>query len=145
MYVFKCWNRQAFASVGRMVGFESLGAWGPSYRTPLLQIFLLFFPRKIGKAGKTGNISKVWKFNRGQNIWNASHSMYVCIHGNKKWKIWKYKKLRRKKCGNLGKSPSIKTVLTTSKMPVRALGVDESARESASRQKSMEIDHYWEC
>ena len=26
------------------------------------------------KAGKTGNIFKVWKFNRGPNIWKASHS-----------------------------------------------------------------------
>ena len=39
--------------------------------------FSSFFSKKNGKsrkAGKTGNISKVWKFNRGQNIWKASHS-----------------------------------------------------------------------
>ena len=63
---------------------------------------LFFFPRKTGKARKTGNISKVWKFNRGQNTWKASHS-----------NIWKKKKrknmemqniTRTKKSGNLVKT-----------------------------------------
>ena len=48
----------------------------------------LFFQQKLltGKAGKTGNISKVWKFNRGKNIWKASYS-----------------NIRKKKSGNLDK------------------------------------------
>ena len=38
------------------------------------QIVLLFFPRKTGKPRNTGNISKAWKINRGQNVWKASNS-----------------------------------------------------------------------
>ena len=44
---------------------------GRSCRTTFFQFPCFFFPRKTGKEGKTGNISKLWKFNRGQNI---SHS-----------------------------------------------------------------------
>ena len=39
--------------------------------TNLFPDFLRFFPKKNRKSG---NISKVGKFNRGQNVWNASHS-----------------------------------------------------------------------
>ena len=41
-----------------------------SYRATFFffQIFLFFFPRKTGKAAKTGNFSKAWKFNRGQGF-----------------------------------------------------------------------------
>ena len=65
---------------------------GHSYRATFFRFFL-FFPRKTGIAGKTGNISKVWKFNRGHNAWKASHSN---IWRKKNWKIWKYKNLREK-------------------------------------------------
>ena len=57
--------------------------------------FPLFFKKK---TGKTGNISKVWKFNRGQNTWKASHSKYLEIY------LYIY--------GNLDKNPSIRTALT---------------------------------
>ena len=75
-----------------------------------------FFPRKTGKARKTGNISKIWKFNRGQNLkegkifWKASHSNFWETqlqnrkYGNtrkcakKIYQVWKFRK----------KSPSIK-------------------------------------
>ena len=78
---------------------------GRSYRTTFSQIFLFFFP------GKTGNISKVWKFNWGWNIWNASHSNIW----KKKMKIRKYKNLReKKKLEILTKGPSIRTVLRKS-------------------------------
>ena len=33
--------------------------------------FSSFFSRKTGKAGQTGNNSKLCKFNGGQNVWNA--------------------------------------------------------------------------
>ena len=60
-----------------------------------------FFPRKTGKAGKAGNISEGCKFNRGQNIWNASHSN---IWKNK-WKLWKCKNCKKKKeSGNVDKA-----------------------------------------
>ena len=67
---------------------------------------LFFFVRK------TGNISKVWKLNRRQNIWNASHSNIwkkekrkyantkICVSK----KIWKFRL----------KSPSIRTAFTLS-------------------------------
>ena len=56
------------------------------------------FARKTGKAGKTENGSKVWKFNRGQNIWNASHSNIwkekIGQYGNTKFArkliMWKF-------------------------------------------------------
>ena len=75
-----------------------------------------FFPRKTGKARKTGNISNIWKFNRGQNLkegkifWKASHSNFWETqlqnrkYGNtrkcakKIYQVWKFRK----------KSPSIK-------------------------------------
>ena len=67
--------------------------------------FSSFFPRKTGTIG---SIAKVWKFNRGETVWNASHSS---IFVEKNWQIWKYKKLRGKKGGNLDKSPWIKTAV----------------------------------
>ena len=48
---------------------------GPFFSNNFSPDFPLFFPRKTGKAG---NISIVWKLNRGQHIWK------------KKKKIWKY-------------------------------------------------------
>lgn len=45
--------------------------------------FCTSFSQKTGKAGKTGKISHLWKFTRGQNIWNASRSR-VPIFGEEK-------------------------------------------------------------
>ena len=59
----------------------------------LFPLFPLFFPRKTGKAGKTGNISKVWEFNRGQSVWKASHSNIWM----KKLENMKIQKIARKK------------------------------------------------
>ena len=41
----------------------------------LFPIFpLFFFPRK---TAKTGNVSKLWNFDRGQNIWKASRAVLI--------------------------------------------------------------------
>ena len=73
--------------------------YGRYYQTTFPPNFSSFFPKQE-KQEKTGNVSKVWKLNWGQNVWNASHSNIW----KKKWKIWKYKKLREKKTGNLDKT-----------------------------------------
>ena len=66
----------------------------------LFSTFSFFFlQEKTGKAGKTANFFKVWKFNRGENIGKASH---YNIWGKKR-KLWKHKKLREKKNRNLDK------------------------------------------
>ena len=60
------------------------------WRAVLIELFFLdfifFFP-KNKKSRRNRNRSKVWKFNRGQNIWNASHS-----------NIWKKKKENIRAC-----------------------------------------------
>ena len=66
----------------------------------LFNFFLFFSPRN------TGNISKVWKFNRGEIVRKASHSKMW----KKRWKIWKYQKLRENKSGNIGKTSFDKNV-----------------------------------
>ena len=53
----------AFSARGRKLCNVRCTTKGRSYRKTFLKIFVLFFPRKIGK---TGNIFKVWKFSRGQ-------------------------------------------------------------------------------
>ena len=40
---------------------------------PFSKVSSCFFQDKLEKAGKKKNISKVKEFNRGQNIWKASH------------------------------------------------------------------------
>ena len=60
------------------------------------------FRRKRGKAGKTGNISKVWIFNRGQNIWKASHSKFW--GGGEMQNMEIQKNCAKKRCGNLDKT-----------------------------------------
>ena len=45
------------------------------------KFFFFCFPRKTGKSRRTGNIFKVYRLNRGQRIWKASHSN---IWGKKK-------------------------------------------------------------
>jgi len=67
------WSNHPFSSSNFLTKFSSL-----------------FFPRKTGKAGKTGNMSRVWKLYKRQNIWKASLSN----NWKKKWKIWKYQKMR---------------------------------------------------
>ena len=75
---------------------------GRSYRAIFSKIFLSFLPRKTGKAEKTGSIfSKVWKFNRGQNVWKASHSNIWKKKKEKKGKHGNTKTCAKKKTGNL--------------------------------------------
>ena len=55
-------------------------------RAVLIELFL------TRKSGKAGNISKIWKFDRGQSVWKASHSNIL----KKNWK--NIEKLRIKNC-----------------------------------------------
>ena len=70
---------------------------GPFFSNNFSPDFPLFFLRKTGKAGKAGNTFKVWKFNRGQNIWNASHFNIWEKNGKNgntkklRKKMWKFK------------------------------------------------------
>ena len=59
--------------------------------------FLFFFQEKQETFPKL-NISKVWKFNRGQNIWKASHSNFW----EKKMENMEIQKLREKKIWKFG-------------------------------------------
>ena len=73
------------------------------------QIFLFFSPRKTRKAGQTGNVSKICKFNRGQNILEGFAFQHL------EEKIGKYgntKNARKKYLEISTKSPSIRTALT---------------------------------
>ena len=121
---------------------------GPSTSRLFFQISLSFFPRETGKAGKTGNISKIWKFNRGQNIWKASH-----------FNIWKKKGQHgntKKKCAKKyleiwTESPSIRTA---SKVGIVAIPLGEVVAWRRvgrflpykyvvdSRSRHIEVDHY---
>ena len=71
-------------------------------------IFRFFFSRKTGKSGTTGNISEVWKFNKGQIFWKASHSN---IWG-KKMENMETQKIARQKTLKFKHSYSIRTALT---------------------------------
>ena len=79
---------------------------GRPYRTTFFPDFRFFF-KKSRKVGITGNISKVWRCNRGGN---ASHSNISGGNG-KQVLVWKYEKMREKKPGNT-KSPSTRPVLS---------------------------------
>ena len=85
-YVLLCYPSFCLFAYRRTDTFNLFTDLGPFLSSNFSTKFPLFFPRKTGKAGKTGNISKVWKFNRGKNIWKASYS-----------------NIRKKKSGNLDK------------------------------------------
>ena len=84
VYIYRTIYRTFWYDIHNILLQYNIGA-GRSHPASFPRIFL-FCPRKTGKAGKTGNISKVWKFNRGKNIWKASYS-----------------NIRKKKSGNLDK------------------------------------------
>ena len=71
--------------------------------------FLFFFQEKQETFPKL-NISKVWKFNRGQNIWKASHSNFW---GKKIGKYGNTEIARKKNLEIWTKSPSIRTAHVT--------------------------------
>ena len=89
VYIYRTIYRTFWYDIHNILLQYNIGA-GRSHPASFPRIFL-FCPRKTGKAGKTGNISKVWKFNRGQSIWKASHC-HILSHFFGKWK---YKKLRK--------------------------------------------------
>ena len=71
--------------------YPPLGSRGVYATFP--QIFLFFFPRKTGKAGKGGNISKIWKFNQRAKYMEGFAFQYLEI----KFGNMEKKRIARKK------------------------------------------------
>ena len=79
---------------------------GRSYRATFFQIFLFFFQDKQEEQEKHETFQSLEIYNRGQNIWKASHSNIWKKNGN-----MEKQKIARKKYLQIEASPSIRTAL----------------------------------